>query len=82
MDNRFQKIFKSPNGSIFHHTMTPADGRILTRPFETHDQYEILYLINGKVSYQIEGRRYLLEPGDAIIVGIGELHNLIVDLSL
>lgn len=39
-----------------------------------HDFYEIYLLVDGDVSYQIEGRNYDLKPGDVILINSRELH--------
>ena len=42
-----------------------------------HDFYELYFLIEGRVSFQVEGRTYALEPGDIILTNSGELHQTI-----
>ncbi len=42
--------------------------------FHYHDFHKILIHISGNVSYCIEGRSFLLMPGDIVLVGAGEVH--------
>ncbi len=39
-----------------------------------HEFCKLLLLISGGGSYVIEGQRYLLQPGDAVLVGSGSVH--------
>ena len=41
-----------------------------------HDLYEILYIKEGKVSYIIEDKKYVLEEGDLILISPTMLHKL------
>ena len=41
------------------------------------DIFEILYLISGNCSYMVEGNRYKLSPGDAVIARPDELHMML-----
>lgn len=41
-----------------------------------HDFYEVYLLLSGKATYMIEGRSYILSPGDIILVNTDELHQL------
>lgn len=74
-------VVKTNDGSLFHRTITKADGTIRTIPPEAHSHYEIFYLLEGKVKYVIEGKKYELTPGDMIFVNIGEIHYVEADLK-
>lgn len=41
-----------------------------------HDFYEVYLFLSGKAGYMIEGRSYMLRPGDIILVNTDELHQL------
>lgn len=41
-----------------------------------HDFYEVYLFLSGKATYMIEGRSYILSPGDIILVNTDELHQL------
>jgi AraC-like DNA-binding protein len=43
-----------------------------------HDFFEIYFLIEGRVSSQIEGRNYDLKPGDVVLMNSSELHQTII----
>lgn len=81
IENVFEHIVTASDGSVYHHTRTKANGEIYTRPSETHDQYEVYCLIDGEIDYVIEGRSYHAEPGDILLLGKEEVHQLRVDLS-
>ena len=60
-----------------------ADHGRRSFPFHYHDFHKILFLIEGNISYRIEGYTYDLQPGDIILVSAGEIHSpLIHDDSL
>lgn len=63
---------------LFHLTDTKH------REFEYHyhDFDKIIYFINGKAGYMIEGRKYTLEPHDFILVNRNEIHKPMVDFSV
>lgn len=44
-----------------------------------HDKLELYILVEGDVSFVVEGTRYKLNPGDAIITKPNEMHNCILD---
>ncbi|MBQ3404536.1 MAG: helix-turn-helix domain-containing protein [Oscillospiraceae bacterium] len=39
-----------------------------------HEFHKIVLFLAGNASYVIEGRRYILEPGDFVLVGRGQVH--------
>lgn len=43
-----------------------------------HDFYEVYYFINGQVEYRVEGKTYLLQPGDLLLINPWEFHQGIV----
>lgn len=42
--------------------------------YHYHDFYKILIFLGGHVSYNIEGKSYLLKPFDMVLVGRNEIH--------
>ena len=40
-----------------------------------HDFFEIYFLLNGQVTFRVEGSDYLLEPGDLLLINPQELHH-------
>lgn len=47
-----------------------------TRPdYHYHEFCKILLLVSGSGSYVVEGKRYLLQPGDAVLVGSHCVHS-------
>jgi AraC-like DNA-binding protein len=46
--------------------------------YHYHDFHKILILLNGNLSYCIEGRTYELTPGDIVLVNAGEVHRPIL----
>lgn len=48
----------------------------LSRDYHVHDEYEILYVVNGKVLYNIVDKQYELEPGDMILIPKNTLHKI------
>lgn len=81
IENIFEHAVTTSDGSVYHHTRTKANGSIYTRPSETHDQYEIFCLIDGGIDYVIEGQSYHGEPGDILLLGKEEVHQLKVNLQ-
>lgn len=47
-----------------------------------HDFLKILVLLEGKVTYTVEGRSYALHPGNIVLVDRGQIHCPRVDASL
>ena len=64
---------------FYHHTITEKNGEIYYHGPEVHRQYEVLFLIKGKISYIIEGETYNATPGDMIFVSPNEIHTLKID---
>lgn len=55
-----------------------SDTQLKDVPFHYHDFMKILVLLNGNVSYVIEGKQYELHPFDIVLVDAGEIHRPIV----
>ena len=55
---------------IFHY----RDQHLENVNVHHHDFYEIYFFLSGDVRFRIEGRTYLLEPGDLLLINPQELH--------
>ena len=74
------KVIKSYNvigdDIYYHHTLSQiSDGDYYHAP-TSHRQHEVLLLLQGQVSYVIEGETYTVTEGDMIFVAPGEIHTL------
>ncbi len=67
MKNKHFEVFhykeKSPENVDMHH----------------HDFYEVYFLLNGRVSFRVEGETYVLEQGDLLLINPQELHRAQVE---
>ncbi len=50
--------------------------------YHYHDFDKIIFFINGKADYIVEGKKYILEPYDFILVNRNEIHKPVVDFSV
>lgn len=57
------------------------DHRKMEFDFHYHDFYKIIYFVEGKVVYQIEGKSYRLKPHDFVLVGANVIHRAQIDES-
>lgn len=46
-----------------------------------HDFYKIIVFYTGNVTYMIEGKSYVLEPGDIVLVNRNDIHKPTIDFS-
>ena len=44
-----------------------------------HDFYEIYYFISGNVEYRVEGKSFILSPGDLLLISPGVFHQPVVE---
>lgn len=51
-----------------------ADRVMVPVDYHYHAFHKIIVLLAGKASYAIEGERFVLEPGDLVLVGRGTMH--------
>lgn len=58
------------NFRLFH-LRTQGDGTI---NYHYHEFCKLVLLVSGKGSYTVDGQRYLLQPGDTVIVGSRTVH--------
>ena len=59
---------------IFHN----ADATKREIPYHYHDFHKILLFLSGNVSYIMEGRQFVLEPGDIVLVRAGVIHRPVI----
>ena len=59
---------------IFHN----ADTSRRDIPFHYHDFHKLLLFLSGNAGYIIEGRQYILSPGDVVLVRAGQIHRPVV----
>ncbi len=50
--------------------------------FHYHEFYKIIYFIEGRVDYKVEGKTYHLKPHDFVLVGANVIHKPEVDVSI
>lgn len=55
---------------LFHLT----DTQMGTVDWHYHNFHKLIFFLSGHASYDIEGQRYALEPGDLVLVGRGDIH--------
>ena len=47
--------------------------------FHYHEFYKIIYFVDGKVDYKVEGKTYHLKPHDFVLVGANVIHKPEID---
>lgn len=47
--------------------------------FHYHDFYKIIYFVDGRVDYKVEGKTYHLKPHDFVLVGANVIHKPEID---
>ena len=70
----------SKNGFRFHHSVSytkNTEFENISRA-ETHYQYELFYLLSGRVQYDVDGRGYSVSPGDILLLAPESLHCLTI----
>ena len=55
-----------------------ADANHQEIAYHYHTFHKIILLLAGRADYAIEGERYVLQPGDYVLVGRGSIHRPIV----
>lgn len=74
--------YTSEDGAIyFHHTIHFPSEDYLYYANECHPMVEFMYVICGDIEYTIEGKKYLIHPGDFIFLNTSEIHKLKINLS-
>ena len=62
---------------LFH----PKDTRALKLGYHYHEFDKLVFLLRGRTSYTIEGKRYLLRPMDVLLVSRNLIHLPVIDGS-
>lgn len=76
MNNNYEKIgYLNVNYKMFHLT----DNKMKDFSYHYHDFDKILILINGDVTYHIEGKSFKLEPYDIVLVKAFEVHKPVIN---
>ena len=70
-----RQSMKKQTFEIFHYRDPKIDGVAMHH----HDFYEIYFFLNGSVEYRVEGRTFLLEPGDLLLISPNEFHQPLVN---
>ncbi len=70
-----QRGYLKENFRLFH----LADDRGAAMEYHYHNFHKMIMLLSGKASYEIEGERFVLKPGDYILVGRGSIHRPVVE---
>ena len=60
----------------FHHSVSEIRNAPWFCKCESHNQFEIFYLIDGEIKYYIEGEEYLVKKGDVLFVSPNEVHSI------
>lgn len=69
--NKFEKFgYLNHDFKIFH----LIDRQRKEFAYHYHDFNKITILLKGNINYSIEGKNYLLEPYDIVLVNAGEIH--------
>ena len=64
-----QTMIRSDFECYHYLDLTPPDVE-----FHEHEFYEVFFFLSGNVSYNIEGRTYLLRPGDILLTDNQDIH--------
>lgn len=66
---------KNKKYEVFHYRDLKPNGVEV----HDHDFYEVYFLLDGDVSYWVEGQTYHLEPGDFLLINPTTLHRPVID---
>lgn len=72
-----RQVMRRDSFEIFHYK-DPRPGVV---EVHHHDFYEVYFLLNGDVSYWVEGRVIRMRPGDLLFINPMELHRPMTDES-
>jgi len=65
----------NPDFDFYHY----IDESLMEVEYHNHDFYEIYFFISGRVTYIIEGKSYILKPGDIVIINNKDLHKPVIE---
>lgn len=71
MGNFYQEI-EIPQKPLYIHQQKSTSNEVI--PLHSHTFYEIIYCINGNIQYILDGRRFLILPGDILLIPPGKSH--------
>ena len=58
------------NFRLFH-LMSPSGAKV---EYHYHEFCKVLLLVSGRGGYVVDGQRYLLQPGDVVLIGSRSAH--------
>ena len=70
-----RQSMKKQTFEVFHYRDPKPDGVAMHH----HDFFEVYFFLNGSVEYRVEGRTFLLEPGDLLLINPNEFHQPLVN---
>lgn len=70
-----RQSMKNRQFEVFHY----RERRPGTVEVHHHDFFEIYFLLDGEVSFRVEGRTHTLRPGDMLLINPQELHQALID---
>ena len=70
MSDYEKRGYLQENFRLFH-LRTESEAKV---NYHYHEFCKLVFLVSGKGWYTVDGRRYLLQPGDAVLVGSRSLH--------
>lgn len=76
-----KKEYFSLNGLEFSHTIEQNASEALNKQ-HVHDTYEILYVVNGRGKYVIEGNEFELKPRTLLLIKPFKYHCVEIDRSV
>lgn len=74
--NKFEKVNLEPDVGFDIRFVTMKHNS----PFHWHRELEILYILNGHATVNMEGKEYHVNPLDAIIMDYSKVHEVIYEL--
>lgn len=75
MSDKPVRPYKLSNGTAFRHVLTSHQPGMLSA-LHCHNAFELIYLISGTAAHVVEGRKYILKPGDLALVRPSTYHYL------
>lgn len=78
MPNPTSRGYLEDDFRIFHN----LDKRALSFDYHYHEFHKITILLQGSVSYYIEGKNYTLNPYDVVLIPKGAIHRPVIDPKL
>ncbi len=74
--NKFEKVNLEPDVGFDIRFVTMKHNS----PFHWHRELEILYILNGHATVNMEGKEYHVNPLDAIVMDFSKVHEVIYEL--